>query len=446
MTGERTTRSEPGVPEFMRIQWDGLPQAVRDQTKRCLKDIIGTAAGAQALPMARSVASLVREHYGRGPAPLWFSGWRSSTVGAAFANAITVDSLDCHDGFRPNKGHAGATVVPVAVGTCAGRDVSGAELLTAITIGYEIACRAGLAIHKMRPDNYHASGSWVALGAAAAGARLQGVAPDRVDHVMGTAEYYAPVSPMLRCVAQPGAVKDGAGAGAWAAATALAMDAAAIPGLPSLFSAEACGRELARSLGNEWLILKQYFKPYPTCRWTQPVVEGALYLQRRYGFRHTDIESIEVETFDVGADLVNFPPEHSDAAQYSTPWAVAAMLVDGELGIDQVHPDRLNDPDILELGRRVKTHVAQDIQSRFPDECLARVTIVLKDGRKLSGPTLPARGDPTNPLTKDEMDAKFAALVTRSLGRRRCAELNDILETLEERPAADLLRALSWRA
>jgi len=426
----------------MGIRWNGLPGSVRTQAKRCLKDIVGTAAGAQALPVARCAATLAARQYGRGAAPVWFTGTKSSLVGAAYANAMIVDSLDCHDGFRPNKGHAGATVVPVAVVACAEREVSGADLLTVVVIGYELACRAGLAIHRIHAPVYHASGSWAALGAAAAATRIRGMAPDRVDHVMGIAEYCAPMSPMLRCTTHPSAVKDRAGAGAWAAAMAIAMSELDMPGLPSVFTAERSGQEQLQSLGREWLILRQYFKPYPTCRWTQPVIEGALHLQRLHGFHHTEIERIDVETFDAGADLVKFPPEHSDAAQYSTPWAVAAMLVDGQLGVDQVHPDRLNDPEMLELGRRVRTRVAQDIQSRFPEQCLARVTIVLKDGREFTSPTFSARGDPTNPLTKEQLDAKFNTLVTRSLGDRRCGELNDILETLEERPAADLLCAL----
>ena len=118
------------------------------------------------------------------------------------------------------------------------------------------------------------------------------------------------------------------------------------------------------------------------------------------------------------------------------------MLVDGELGIDQIHPDRLSDPEIIDLGRRVRTHVDANIQALFPAECLARVTIRLKDGRGLEGPTLGARGDYTAPLTEEEMIRKFEAMVTRTLGERNCVRLCSVLDSLDTRPADDLIELL----
>ncbi|HBO45188.1 MAG TPA: 2-methylcitrate dehydratase [Planctomycetaceae bacterium] len=430
---------------LLNVCWEDLPAPVHLQAKRCLKDIIATAAGSLALPSCRQAEAVVTAQYGPGDVPLWFRGKGSSFVGAALYNALAIDSLDCHDGFRPNKGHVGATVVPVVLGACAGRDVPGKELLAAIVMGYEIACRAGLVIHPLYAPAYHASGSWAALGAAAAAARIMCVPADSIDNVVGIAEYYAPMSPMLRCTKHPAFVKDAAGAGAWAAAMALAMQQCGIRGLPSLFVTEPRGREQIESLGEDWMILRQYFKPYPTCRWAQPVVEGALYLQREYGFTTREIERIDVDTFDVAADLVTFPPEDSDAAQYSTPWAVAAMLVDGKLGVDQIHPDRLTDPEIIELGKRVKTHVDKEIQACFPEKCLARVMIGLKDGRVFRGPTLSARGDYSASLDKQELTAKFQALLGHRLGEGAVSKLGEVLESLENRPADHLLGLLSQR-
>jgi len=425
-----------------RLAWEDLPDAVQAQSKRCLKDIVATAAGSRLLPQSAHAEAIVAEQFGTGAVPMWFTGTASSPLGAAFYNALAIDSLDCHDGFRPNKGHAGATVVPVAAGACAGRAVSGKQLLTAVTMGYELACRAGLAIHALSAPTVHSSGAWAALGAAASGALIQGISPEGLDRVLGMAEYYAPVSPILRCTTHPSIVKDGAAAGAWAAAMALVMAGRDLPGLPSVFEAEPEGREQGASIGEDWMVLRQYFKPYPTCRWTQPVVEGVLSLQREHGFDWQEIERIEVATFREGAELTKFPPEHPDGAQYCTPWAVAAMLVDQELGVRQIHPDRLSDPDILDLGRRVSTRVADDLQERFPAECLARATLTMRDGRTLQGSTTGARGDYTDPLSEAEMEQKFRGLATDSLGEAKSQEIEAVLDSLEERPADDLLALL----
>ena len=430
------------VRKLMELGWEDLPEEVRARAKVCTKDIIATYAGSLRLPVSGRAARMVLAQYGEGEVPLWFRGRGSSRVGAAFYNALSVDSLDCHDGFRPVKGHAGATVVPVALGECAGRRVHGRELLVAVVLGYELACRAGMAVHRMYEPTYHSSGAWAAVGAAAAGARILGVPEGEVDLVLGAAEYYAPISPILRCTAHPSAVKDGAGAGAWAGAMSLSMWEHGLEGLPSLFSSEEAGREVVGSLGEEWLILRQYFKLYPTCRWTHPAVEGVDALRRKYGFTHRDVERIDVETFEEAAGLTKFPPEHSDGAQYCMQWAVAAMLVDGNLGVEQVDPGRLSDPEVIELGRRVRVHVAEDIQERFPEECLARVTVTLRDGRSFSTGTLAARGDYDNPLSDEELEEKFRELVAGSLGEEACEELREVVDTLDVRPAEDLVSAL----
>ena len=118
------------------------------------------------------------------------------------------------------------------------------------------------------------------------------------------------------------------------------------------------------------------------------------------------------------------------------------MLVDGELGLDQVLPGRLGDPAIVAMGRRVVFRQADDLQARFPAECLARVRVFLKNGRTLAGPTLGARGDWTDPASDEELDGKFGRLAARTLGERAARKLGEVLDTLDGRPAADLLALL----
>lgn len=426
------------------LRWDDLPGEVRRQATLCLTDILATAAGSLQLPTSGQFADLVTEQYGPGDVPLWFQDRGSSSVGAAYFNCQCVDSLDCHDGFRPNKGHAGATVAPVLIGAAAqvGADLRGRDLLTALVVGYEIALRAGLAVHALYAPHYHASGSWASPGGAAAGAKLIGLPAEQIDGALGMTEYYAPMSPMLRCTDHPSVVKDAAGPGGWAAAMALAMTRRGMVGLPSIFSAEPLGREQAATLGQEWLILKQYFKPCPTCRWAQPALEGLKQLQAEHGFEAADVERIDIETFACAADLMHFPPEHTDAAQYSLPWAVAAQLVDGALGVEQIHPDRLRDATILAAGRRVYTKLAPDLEARFPEEALARTTVTLTDGRVLTSPTMAAHGDWTDPLSSEELALKADTLMVGGLGQKRAKRLLDVLGTLTERPVRDLLATL----
>ncbi len=85
---------------------------------------------------------------------------------------------------------------------------------------------------------------------------------------------------------------------------------------------------------------------------------------------------------------------------------------------------------------------ATDLQARFPLECLARVNVELNDGRSFSSPTMGARGDYTDPASDDELQDKFERLATPTLGTASCRRLSEVLDTLDQRPAADLLALL----
>src|SRR3546814_19549346 len=82
----------------------------------------------------------------------------------------------------------------------------GAEFLTRLVLGYEIATRAGIALHRTAAD-YHTSGAWNALAAAAMGARALRLDPPQTAHALGLAEYYGPRSPLRRVPDQPNMTK-----------------------------------------------------------------------------------------------------------------------------------------------------------------------------------------------------------------------------------------------
>jgi hypothetical protein len=91
----------------------------------------------------------------------------------------------------------------------------------------------------------------------------------------------------------------------------------------------------------------------------------------------------------------------------------------------------------------VSIRVATDIQERFPAEALARTTVVLKEGRRLTSPALSARGDWTDPLSTEELDAKAAHLFGLALGDGQADRVVSVLDSLDRRPASDLLRVLA---
>jgi 2-methylcitrate dehydratase PrpD len=163
--------------EFIRtLRWEQIPENVQHQVKRCLLDTIGSAIAGKRMMLSRIIYDFAAEVNGGQGAHLWLDGREVSPVGAALAHGMTIDALDIHDNFNQAKGHAGVAVVPAALATLGLKPdarISGQELLTTLAIGYEVALRAGLALHATVCD-YHSSGAWNALGCAAIVARRLG--------------------------------------------------------------------------------------------------------------------------------------------------------------------------------------------------------------------------------------------------------------------------------
>ncbi|WIW57009.1 MmgE/PrpD family protein (plasmid) [Mesorhizobium mediterraneum] len=147
----------------------------------------------------------VIRHFGPGqkPARLLFDGRKASPAGAALAGGMTIDALDAHDGHRLTKGHVGCGVLPALMAMSeAEGELDDRAFLAGLVIGYEIGTRAGIALHRTASD-YHTSGAWVALAAAALGARVLCLDNVRTREALGIAEYHGPRSQMMRCIDAP---------------------------------------------------------------------------------------------------------------------------------------------------------------------------------------------------------------------------------------------------
>ncbi|TCR66465.1 MmgE/PrpD family protein [Bosea sp. BK604] len=137
------------------LTFSRLPAEVVHQAGRCLLDLVGVAVSGRQTRLSRIAHDFAVDHLGAGRkgARLLFDGRRASPAGAAFAGATTIDSFDAHDGHALTKGHAGVAVLPAllavadAEGLLDGGGLDGEALLTCLVLGYEIATRAGIALH-----------------------------------------------------------------------------------------------------------------------------------------------------------------------------------------------------------------------------------------------------------------------------------------------------------
>lgn len=337
------------------------------------------------------------------------SGTLLTTEGATLTNGIAANALDIDDGHREVKGHPAAVVIPPAIAAAEATDASIQEFLDAVFVGYEIAVRAGLAIHAV-DGVYTGTGSWGAVGAAAATARLFDLSAEQIAHALGIAEYHAPRTPIMRGVEQPGMTKDGIGWGAYAGIVAAYLAKAGFTGSGTVFDES----DVTNTLGEEFHVTNGYLKPYPCCRWAQPGVEAVLTLTSQHDFTPEAVQSMVIETFEEATHLQIRNPKTPEEAQYSYPYPVAAALAHGRFTQAEHAVSARTDSNILELAEHVEFSVDKTLNARFPSECLARIEIETGNDTYQSDVT-PARGARDLPLSSEAQLQKARRLVSPTL-------------------------------
>jgi len=408
------------------LKADQIASNARTHATRTLFDTLGVAAAATMTDNSRIVRDFAALSFGPRSsqiAQFLFDGRKVSLPGAGFANAGSIDSLDAHDGQKQTKGHMGVVVIPALFAFAhSGKRVSGAEFMTRLVIGYEIATRAGIALHATVPD-YHTSGAWNTVAAAAIGRRALGLDLEWTRHALGIAEYYGPQSQMMRCIDHPTMVKDGATWGGFIGISAALLAQMSHTSAPAVTVESREAAPYWADLGTKWEVANQYVKPYPVCRWAQPAITAALSLRGQ--FEVADITSIEIETFHEAKRLPLAEPQNTEEAQYSIRFPVAAALVRGCIGVAEVTGAALRDPETLRLANMIEVTECDEANAAFPADRLARVRIGLADGRRLATGLMKATGDPEAPLSDQQMFDKFSGLAEPVLGTPRASALLD---------------------
>ncbi|MEM7332289.1 MAG: MmgE/PrpD family protein [Chloroflexota bacterium] len=414
------------------LTWEDIPEAVRHQAKRCLLDTIGVAIGGKQTELSKIIYSHAVRAFGGHDDKLWFDGRSVSLVGAALAHGMSIDSLDLHDSCRPVKGHAGVAQIPAALATLAlsNKSVSGKELLTTLTMAYDIAIRTGTAQHNTVCD-YHTSGSWNAVGAAAVVSRRMGLSTEQTRHALGIAEYHGPRSQMMRAIDHPGMIKDGSGWGAMAGLSAGLLAADGFTGAPAITVEADDVTQYWQDLGERWSLMIQYFKPYAVCYWAQPALAGALKIMSENQLKHQDITAIRVHTFHESYRLATRFPQETDEAQYSLPFPMGALLVHGRLMLDELTGDNLSHPDVLRLSGLVELIDDDYFNDRFPAERLSRVIIETKDKMHYDSGVVKPLWDLSAPPTDQALVDKFRSLANQYLSSKSAEQLENLIWHLE---------------
>ncbi len=428
-------------------------EAVRELKVRIL-DSLGCAIGALGGEPVRMVREQVEE-FGGSPLASLIGGGRTAPDRAAFYNGALVRYLDYNDSFlapgetcHPSD-NLGAVLAAAEYAGGTGRD-----LLAALAVAYQVQCRLSeVAPVRHKGFDHTTQGAY----AAAAGvAKALGLDARRIANavaISGTANN------ALR-VTRTGALSHWKGLAypntGFMAAHAAFLAARGITGPLEVFEGNKGFMEaIAGRFEIDWeaedleAVRRTIVKKYNAEIHSQSALEGILELREEHGIDPEDVESVELETFDVAYNIIGGGEEGEkktvrtkEEADHSLPYLLAVALLDGEVYPAQYRPERIASEDVQELLRRVEVRPADDLSARFPKEMPARLRVRLKDGRVLEKEKSDYEGFLTRPISWERALEKFGRLAEPYAGPGLREEISEAVRRLEDVEARELAKLL----
>jgi 2-methylcitrate dehydratase PrpD len=459
---------------FATSRYDDLPADVIEHARRAVTDWLGSAMAGSIEKPAR-LAQKVAAGFGESHEATIFSAGRGSAPVAAFANGVASHILELDDIHKGSTIHAAAPIIPAALAVAEREHACGRAFLAAVAIGYETAFRIGEAVNPGHYYFFHPTGTVATFGAAAAAGRLVGLNTDQMVDALGSAGTQAAA---LWEFNADGAMSKHLHPGKAAMNGVLAADLARagftgatriLEGERGFLRAFTRGREgsapqydasrLTDALGTKWKIGENGYKLYSCCGHTHTAVDCALDIRARARWTGDavlrEIAAVTIETYGPGYDIVKeMNPRTPYQAKFSLAYCVAAALVEGALGLEQFSNERFSvdgvrAPAVAELLRRVRVIVADDLTEKYPAQWPTRVTISLRSGIAERAASEYPRGNGENPVSTDELEKKFSALVAARFGEDvarsalsalnsidRCADVVDLFASLGRLKAA----------
>jgi 2-methylcitrate dehydratase PrpD len=426
---------------------DDIPEEVVEHAKLHLLDAIGCGYAASALGVAAEGRTAMAELGGEPQASVIGLDGALPAPNAAFANAMLCHGLDFDDTHSDSVSHVSVVVGPAALATAEAQGSAGADLVTAIVAGNEVVARVGMAASGLfHKRGFHPTAICGIFGGTAAAARLLAADAPATASALGIAGSFA--GGLFAYLDDATATKPfhpaWAAHGSILAARLAALGGEGPPGviegrfgLYHAFLGAKQGEipidEQLADLGSRWETPRIAYKPYPACHF----IHGSLGATEGLGpLDPNEIEDVVVTIPEAGVSLVLEPADRKVAprtvyeAKFSLQYSTAVMLVRGSAGLGAYSDEAIADPPVLDLARRVRYETKE--YATYPAAFPGGVLIRLRDGRVLEAELPHQRGGPENPLSADEVRAKFRENSLLACGEEYVEALEQSILRLEE--------------
>ncbi|WP_439597563.1 MmgE/PrpD family protein [Falsiroseomonas sp.] len=424
-----------------------VPAEVVESTKLRILDLVGVMLATKPLPLVAAARRAAVALEGGGGARILGEAAPVAPMAAAFVNGVMTAVLEFDDTHIESFIHPTAPCVAVAFPEGQRRNLSGRALIEAVLVGSELTCRLGR-ITPVRLHNlgFHPTAVFGVFGGAYALARLRGLGAPVIADAIGAA---GSLSAGLNASFEDGSSTKmmHVGFAATGALRAMALAEAGISGPGPVFDgrfgwfrSHVQGRDdlrfdaLCDGLGDNWEVLNIASKVHPCAFTMMPHIEAAIALRSTHGVKPEEIAEVVCQIGKRSFPTMCEPV--ADKRRPATTWhgrislqhTVAEALVRGRMDKDAYAESSLRDPVINALADRV---LYEDDPATEPTRSGGTVTLRMRDGRVLTHRIDDMRGTRSNPMSRDDIVAKFRANVRDVLAPAQAEAAVDRLLRLE---------------
>ncbi len=432
-------------------RFEHLPEHIVQQAKFRVIDTLAAMISGSHLKAGVMAIRYARTLGGTQESSVVATDIMTSAANAALANGMFAHA-DETDDFEPTtKAHPGSHVVPAALAMAQRENSSGADLITAVALGYDVCCRFLLALGPdlVRGSHRSAEGTSSTMGAAAAAACLAKLDEAGMRYALSyAAQQVSGIWSWVRDADHVEKAFDFAGMGARNGVTAAVMAKMGFTGvwdvldgehnaLVALSSAPSPSEMIAR-LGERYIVAETSIKPFSVGYPIQAPLSAFLDLLREHRLTPDAVAGIKVRLPEDGARVVNNRAMPDVNCQY----VIAVALMDGTVTFESSHShERMKDPAVKDIMSRIELIADPALMDKEAPRS-GHVEVILKDGRRVSHFVRHAPGTKENPMDAAQVNKKAATLISPVLGPARTEALIAAVGSLEKIKSIQELQAL----
>ncbi|MDH3890694.1 MAG: MmgE/PrpD family protein [candidate division Zixibacteria bacterium] len=443
------------IAEFaLGLKYEDLPAEVINEVKRYLYDSVGCAYGGYHTKDVNILRDIYSGMGGKKEACLLAFGDKMPAVNATLVNSLMVRALDFNDIYWKEDPSHPSDLIPAALAVGEMVDASMHEVIVAIVLAYEFEQRMCLfAVPGVRERKWHHATLTQFVSPVVAG-RLLGLTEDQMvmaigingshNHTIGCPT--AGKLTMMKNTVDPMAVQSGVFAALMAQRGYSGTEAVfeGKEGFMDVFGPDWDNDQLLAGLGESYKILECSMKAFPTEALTHTHLSATLNVVRGNNISYDQIEEVTITSIARACDILFDPhkyrPESRETADHSLPYCIAAALVDHQITTNSFSDEKLKDERIWSVIDKIKGVASEEFEKMFPAKQPSKVVVKTTDGKEFSEYLEYPKGDPREPMTMDDLTAKFNALSDSLLSADRQREIKDTIFACENMNVRDLMQ------